>query len=259
MTIVSGLSAALGFQVINATRERQEAAFTQRPEFSRDADHFRANAPNISTVEQLLDDRRSLRVVLSAFQLESEINNTAFIRTVLEEDPGADESLVNRLADPRFGEFAVAFRGLAEGNQPLANPAFVDDVLDRFTDNEFEIFAGTNSPGIREALFFQRNIGSAETVNDILADRTLKEVARVALGFPEEIGLLDFDQQQPRFEQALNIEDFQDPEFVESFIQRFLIQTDIQNRQTDPIVSLFDTGPVGPRPFNIPGTVNVLV
>jgi hypothetical protein len=103
----------IGASTALAVAERQGAAlqarFAARRDNAADADRLREAAGRITDVEALLKDRRALTMVLEAFQLESEINKTAMIRKVLTEDPMAESSLANRMADPRWRELANAF------------------------------------------------------------------------------------------------------------------------------------------------------
>lgn len=104
--------AGLGASTALAVAERQGAAlqarFAARRDNAADADQLREAAGRITDVEALLKDRRALRLVLEAFQLETEIDKRAIIRRVLTEDPADERSFVNRMADPRWKAFAEA-------------------------------------------------------------------------------------------------------------------------------------------------------
>jgi hypothetical protein len=103
----------IGAQAALAIVERQGAAlqerFAARRDNAADATRLREQAGRLTDVEALLKDRRSLLMVLEAFQLESEVNKIPLLRRVLTEDPSATTSYVNRLADPRWKAFAEAF------------------------------------------------------------------------------------------------------------------------------------------------------
>jgi hypothetical protein len=103
----------VGAQAALAIAERQGAAlqarFAARRDNAADAARLREAAGRITDIEALLRDRRSLLLVLEAFQLESEVSKIPLLRRVLTEDPAARDSYVNRLADPRWKAFAEAF------------------------------------------------------------------------------------------------------------------------------------------------------
>lgn len=83
--------------------------FATRRDNAADATRLRAEASRISDVEGLLKDRRTLRIVLESFQLESEIDKRALLRRVLTEDPKDQRSIANRLTDQRWRALANAF------------------------------------------------------------------------------------------------------------------------------------------------------
>ncbi|WP_270936527.1 DUF1217 domain-containing protein [Falsiroseomonas oryzae] len=105
--------AGVGAQAALAIAERQgealQARFAARRDNQAEAARLREAAGRITDVEALLKDRRTLRLVLEAFQLETEVDKRATLRRVLTEDPAAQGSLVNRLSDPRWKALADAF------------------------------------------------------------------------------------------------------------------------------------------------------
>lgn len=96
-----------------AIAERQgtalQARFAARRENAAEVTRFREAAPAIADVDRLLGDRRALRLVLEAFQLESEVDKRAMLRRIMTEDPTERTSLAARLADPRWRALANAF------------------------------------------------------------------------------------------------------------------------------------------------------
>ena len=103
----------LGGPAALAIAERQGAAlqarFAARRENAADVARFREAAPGIADLDRLLSDRRALRLVLEAFQLETEADKRAMLRRVMTEDPTERSSLAARLADPRWRALANAF------------------------------------------------------------------------------------------------------------------------------------------------------
>jgi hypothetical protein len=114
----------LGSQAALAIAERQgealRARFAARSDNRADATRLREAAGRITDVESLLKDRRSLRLVLEAFQLESEIDKRVTLRRILTEDPSDRSSLANRLADPRWKALAETFAAKRSVDVPAA-------------------------------------------------------------------------------------------------------------------------------------------
>ena len=68
-----------GWRFLERTYDAQFSAFNAAPELVRDTDYFAANITTVSSAEDLVSDRRLLRVALGAFGLENDIDNRFFI------------------------------------------------------------------------------------------------------------------------------------------------------------------------------------
>ncbi|MEX1035138.1 MAG: DUF1217 domain-containing protein [Sneathiella sp.] len=232
-------------------------AFEAQPTVARDIDTFKEKIGEIKSVDDLMKNRTILTMVLSAFQLESEINKPAMVRKILTENPADKESLVNRLVEPRWAKLASVMYGLNSNPDFFQNQSNVDAILAGYKTNEFEKFEGENADGIREALYFKRIAGDVDKLSQIMADKTLMHVVRVSLGLPESFQSLSYTQQRDRLEKHVDIADFKDPEKIDKIIQRFLVYTEINNSDpaSNPILSLFQpisNGKfVGPQPIQI--------
>ncbi|WP_137181377.1 DUF1217 domain-containing protein [Roseomonas sp. AR75] len=229
-----------GLAALNVV-ERQGAAlqerFNARRDVAADMDRFRERAAAIPDIEALLKDRRTLNVVLEAFQLETEIDKRAMLRKVLTEDPAAEGSLVGRLTDPRWKQLAQAFAGRAES--PLADGALVERIVAGALTNRYEKEMGEANPGLREALYFKRMASSATTIPQLMSDRALATVARGALGLPSQFGLLQFEQQRDVLTRRLDVADLQDPKAVSRMVQRYVAQLPA-TQASSPLTALLD-------------------
>jgi hypothetical protein len=63
----------------------------------------------------------------------------------------------------------------------------------------------------------------------ILADNALADVVRTALGLPSELAASDIDKQADLINSRLDIEDFKDPEKLNTFMQRFTALWELDN------------------------------
>ncbi|NKC34201.1 DUF1217 domain-containing protein [Falsiroseomonas selenitidurans] len=107
--MLPGLGALTALAVAQREGASLQARFTARSDNKAAMERFRAAATQHADVESLMQDRRTLQVVLEAFQLEGEIDKRGILRKILTEDPGAEASLANRLTDRRWRELARAF------------------------------------------------------------------------------------------------------------------------------------------------------
>lgn len=258
---LSGTSSLLWYKLANDQQDAHMAVFEAQPTTARAIEQFKEEIVNIKSVDDLVKNRTLLTVTLSAFQLESEVDKTAFVQKMLTEDPDDDDSLVNQLVEPRWTKLSTALYGLNLDEDFFQNEANVNAILNGYKTNEFEKFEGENAEGVRQSLYFSRIAGGVEDVSQILADSSLMEVVRVGLGLPESFLSLEYDQQKARLSKEIDIEDFQDPEEIAKMVERYLIMTEVNNydASANPLISLFQPigngDYVGPSP--IPLDINV--
>ena len=124
----------------------------------------------------------------------------------------------------------------------------------------FEKKLGEQNPALREAEYFRRNIGDIENGFDILGDKVLRAVVTTTLNLPQQIALQSVDKQKSLIDARIDVEDFKDPEFVEEFIQKFLITSDSNAAQAGfGFGSATGNGHLLPLFAGITGGVNLLV
>ena len=255
------IGSALGwYKVVEKSRDRLERNFERQPQVARDIKRFQEEAPSIKSVDNLMKDRRVLKLVLSAFQLESEISKTALLKKIMTQPVGDEKSLANRMLDPRYKQLAQAVQPLFESGVGLSNAKGRESIIQAFKTNEFEKQQGEQAPGMREVMYFKRSIGKVNDLTQIMADKTLMKVVRVGLGFPPQFGLLKYEQQRARLEDRVEVEKFKDPKFVDKFVQRFLIMNERENgggRAVNPLVDLIQ--PIGPAGSYQPQGINLLI
>lgn len=196
-----------GWRFLNRTLDRQIENLAQSPSFQRDAEYFRSQIDKVEKPEDLVADFRLLRVALTAFGLQDDLPNRAFIRRVLADGTTAPEALSNRLADKRYKTFSEAF-GFGENTAPNTRQAgFADRILSRFQRLEFERAVGAQSEEMRLGLnamrelpdLVGRNLSERATWFSILGNPPLRSVFETALGLPKSIGKQDLELQLNNF------------------------------------------------------------
>ena len=231
-----------GWVLLNNTMERQTEAFNKSPLIVRDTDYFEQNIGKIQNAEQLVSDRRLLRVALGAFGLGDDLNSRALIQRVLEEGTREDDALANRLTDERYSKLTEAF-GFGEPGLPNTQLAgFGREITDKFRALEFEIAVGEQDEGLRLAMNTQRELSEIVTSDEsedakwfaIMGNPPMRKVFEVALGLPGSFAQLDIDRQLEVFKakasSQLGIEslaDLADDDAKEGFIRRYLLRDQI--------------------------------
>lgn len=230
-----------GWGFLKRTQETQAAAFTRQASVQREEAYFRDRIASVETAEDLVNDPRLLRVALSAFGLEADVNNRYFIRKVLEDGTTSDSALANRLADKRYLEFATAFR-LHKGGVPRTGlTGFADGILSQWKTRSFEAAVGSKDETYRLALNAERELAALaqkDMSNDarwftVMGSTPLRKVFETALALPPSFGALDIDRQLAVFKEkaaaafgSSEIAQFEAPEKMEALVRRYLLRAD---------------------------------
>ena len=219
------------YQALTKTREKQFSLFEKGPLIEREVAYFMKEAKKVETIDDFLNNRRLMAVALSAFGMDEEIQYMGRIRKVMSESIDDKGALMNKLIDPRFKQIATAFALGDVGTLKLGTNSFLREIVEKYKANEFEKFLGEQNPALREVEYFKRNIGKVENTYNILGDKVLRAVVTFALQLPIEIALQSIEKQKALIDKRLDIEDLQDPEFIDKFVRRFLILKDSEATQ----------------------------
>lgn len=227
----------VGWEFLKRSEAAQSATLSRQPALLRDEAYFRDRIGKVDTAEELVSDRRLLRISLEAFGLQDDLNARAFIRKILEDGTLKTNALANRLADPRYKDFSAAF---GFGNFAVPNTklsTFADGIMERWKEARFEAAVGTVNNTMRLALNARRELGdlAGERISDrskwfrVLGNPPLWEVMRQALGLPKNLASLDLDRQVSVLETRARtvfgsekVSQFSDPGKTEQAIRRFL-------------------------------------
>ena len=243
--VVAG-SGLVAWTLLKKTMPMQAAAHASAPDMTRDTEYFEATINSIDTAEELVNDRRLLRVALGAFGLQDDLNNRYFIRKVLEEGTIDDDALANKLTDSRYKDMSAAF-GFGNSATPLSKLSdFGPRISEKFRRQQFEVAVGEQDQSLRLALNAERALGDLAATSGsedtkwlkIMGNAPLREVFETALGLPASFSQLDIDQQleilKDRAEDQFGdtgIDQFAEPDVTEKLVQRFLLRAQVEEIQ----------------------------
>lgn len=236
------LSGYAGWSFLKRTMESQKAAFEQNPALKRDEDYFRAKIGSIKTAEALVSDKRLLRVALGAFGLSDDVNNTYFIRKVLEDGTLKVGALANKLADKQYAAFSVAF-GFGDYSTPRTQLSdFPDMILKKYRQQEFEVAVGASNSAMRLALFAERELPALadKALSEdgkwftIMGSPPLRAVFESAFGLPSSFATLDLDRQLSVLKDKAramfggdSVSQFADTGQKEKLLRNYLVRSDL--------------------------------
>lgn len=236
---VGPMSGYVGWKFLNRTLEGQQAAFDKAPTLQRDLAYFKERIGTVTTADDLVSDRRLMRVALEAFGLGADINSRAFVRKVLEDGTSDPRALANRLADRRYQAFSSAF-GLAGQAVPGTSvPGFADRIAAQYTERRFEEAVGATAPSLRIALSLRRDLvalaelPASENARwfTVMGTPPLRKVFETAFGLPPAFAALDIDRQLEVFRSRASaafgdsgVAQFAEPERLESLVRQYLVR-----------------------------------
>lgn len=203
-----------------------------------DTSYFLENFNGVNTADDIVSDRRMLRVVLGSYGLGEDIENRFFIKTILNEGASDPSALANKLSDRRYKSLANDFDFSTAPPSHKLQTGLASKTVSRFQMQAFEEDVGTTDNDMRLALTFQRTleeVAGASGTNtaawfQTMATPPLREVLQTALGLPREFANLDIDEQNQRLQDKSksifgtnDLLELSGAEKSEQIIQRFLI------------------------------------
>lgn len=231
-----------GWAFLKRTESVQKTAFDNQISIQRDEAYFRERIGKVTSAEELVADRRLLKVALGAFGLEGDLNNRYFIRKVLEDGTLRTDALAIKLTDKRYREFSAAF-GFDDPLSPRTKLSdFADKILTRWKDQQFEVAVGQVDESLRLAMNAKRemtrvatsDIGESARWFTLIGQPPLRKVIEGAFGLPTSFGALDIDVQKQMLQDKAkaafgdsDVAQFADPERLDALIKRYLLRTQV--------------------------------
>ncbi|MEM1297906.1 MAG: DUF1217 domain-containing protein [Pseudomonadota bacterium] len=237
------LAGVAGLRFLDRTYDRQFETFLKSPDVEREITYFQENAADITSVDELMADRRILAVVLGAFGLDEDLNKGAFIRKVIEEGTLENDAFANRLVEPAYRELADTLGfGNFNGEGTLILSDVRANILQDYRERQFELAVGDVNIDMRFVLNFRREATEiVSTTADprnawlrLIGSPPLRQVVEGALSLPPEFAAIDIDQQVDeiirRADSQLDISspaELLDPAKLAQFVDRFVSNSQI--------------------------------
>lgn len=196
--------------------------FRSRADIQREEEYFKSNVKNLKSVDDFFADKRIMRFVLSAYDLESELPNTGKIRKIMESNLSDVDSLANRFQDARFKQLAqdLDFFGSKVGK--LTSQSVIDNITTKYERLKYEQSLDEQAPGVRAALEFKRRAKDVTQTVQLLGDSVLREVVTVANNIPKQIAVQEVGAQITALERKVDIKKFKDSSEVDKMVIRYL-------------------------------------
>lgn len=175
------------------------------------------------SVTQLLANPAVMKVLLTANGMKDQLGYTALATKALTSDLTDPKSLANVLTDTRWKAMAKSLNFPANGLKSIQSPAVIAEITAAYTKATWEAGEDAVAPGLSKALDFKARAATMTSIDQILGDPSIRSVVTTALEIPLQIAFQTITAQEKAISTRLDITKLQDPKFVETFAQRYLI------------------------------------
>jgi hypothetical protein len=227
----SMVSTIASYQMISNDLAKSLDRTLHKPDVSRDTTYYLTHIGEVKSVESFIGNYRLFSYAMKAHGLSDMVYAKAFLRKVLNEGISSKSSFANKLVDPRYREFAAAFNFASLGKDATNTTSAKSGTVEKYVRQTLEEDAGAQNEGVRLALYFERKAPKITNPNQILADKALLRVVQTALGISPLTGAADIDKQAAMLSKRITFSDFQSPDKLRTFIQRFSVMWETENGQ----------------------------
>lgn len=223
-----------GWKFLEATYDRQLESHSNSAQVRLDRDYLVEKFSKPITVENFLDDRRLLRVALTAFDLGGEEWKRGFVDKVLTEIADPESTFLARLNNSKYTAFAKALKPIS--GTIYFSPEEVAGIAGNFETASFKAAVGEVDDSMRLSLNYKTQIGkiagsgsSEEAILfRILGDIPTRTLLEGATNLPSDIGKLPIERQAAILKESLQrtfgireMSELTSPENINRVIQRF--------------------------------------
>ena len=178
------------------------------------------------SVTALLANPAVMNVLLTANGMSDQIGYTALATQALTSNLNDPNSLANTLTDTRWKTLAKSYNLATNGLSAIQSSSAIASITSAYVKATWENNQDKVTPGLSNALAFKAQASSITSVDQILGNPTVRTVVTTTLGIPQQIAFQDLNAQEQAISSQLDVRQFQDPTFVESFAQRYLINNE---------------------------------
>ena len=228
---VSGGDPILGLTQAEQNQTKDIAVEAKQPEVQRDVAAFRKAVASAKDVKTLLANPAVQQVLLTANGLGDQIGSTGLVTKALMSDPNDPKSLANQLSNAAWKSAAATYDFASKGLAVIQDPKVLDTLANAYAEISWRKSLDATTPGLSDALTFRETAGNVKTADDILGDPVLRRVVTTTLGIPQEIANQSLDAQEKAITSKVDIKQFKDKNFIETFAKRYLIETSMNASQ----------------------------
>jgi len=208
---------------LGSVRAAASVLGVSEPAVSQAITAFKTAVASSTSIQSALLNPDVQKVLLTANGLSNYIGETALVQKVLLSDPTDSNSLVNQMGDSSLLSTVQTYNFAQNGLAELQNPTVISTLTNAYAEVQWRQSLDAATPGLANALSFLSSASSIKSFNDIIGNETNFEVITTALGIPENILNQDMTAQESAISSRLNYAQLQDPNYVTSLTDQYLI------------------------------------
>jgi hypothetical protein len=226
----SGTSASSGdpIQALNQAQTNQTADVAQTlqsPTVARAVTAFQqaiATAPSISS---LLQNPAFLQVFLTANNLGDQTAYPGLAQKALLSNPDDTTSLANQLAatNSNWQSTVQTYNFYQNGLAAVQSSSVQSTLINAYAQITWYNSLDATTPGLSSALTFKAQASTITSADEVLGNPIYRDVVTTALGIPEQIAFQDIGAQEKAITSQLNISQLQNPNYVNSLTDQYLL------------------------------------
>lgn len=223
----SSLNPITALKIAQANQKKDVANEAKVPQVARDLAAFTSAVNKATSAKQLLQNPTVLKVLLTANGLGSQAKYPALAQQALMSNPSDPNSLANKLAHTNSQWLSVAqtYNFASKGLSVIQDPKVLSAVTNGYSEVMWRQSLDKQTPGLSNALYALQNAKKFTSAVQILADPVMRNVVTTALGIPQQIAFQSVSTQEKAINNRLDVANFQKPNFVQSFVDRYLVTT----------------------------------
>jgi hypothetical protein len=172
-----------------------------------DAAYYQANIGNVTSVDDLINNKRLLNYALTAYGLDPNITSDVTLKQVLTSDLSDPSSRANQLPAP-YKALAAAFNFAADGSVNGGSPQSADNVANTVYQYYDASGTGSSAPGAAfKSQYYENAVSGITSVDDLLSNSRLVTYIETAFG-------LDPSEQSTDLLRSVLTSDLSDPDSV---------------------------------------------
>jgi len=221
----------LDLKLAQADQTADTAKEAQVPQVAQTIAAFTKAVNSATSIQSALANPNVQQVLLTASGLSNYIGETGLVTKAFMSNLSDPNSVANQLGDSTLLSTVQTYNFATNGLAELQNPKIMSTLTNGYAEIMWRESLNAATPGLSNALDFIAQASSIKSVSDVLDNATNFFVITGALGIDPDIINQDVPAQETAIKaSSLDIAKLQDPAYVTSLTDQYLINQQLNNQ-----------------------------